>query len=104
DMHDTRKTLMLGELLERLPGGRESVCLQSSRQGGRYLLQQKLVDSNCLAYAGKPIANDVLVDKLFKLFVAQKRGDPVRLIVLGAPGWLDEDCLRQGRIELIHHD
>jgi diguanylate cyclase (GGDEF)-like protein len=104
DMQDSRKTLMLGELLQRLPAGREYVYLQSSRQGGRYLLQQKLVDSNCLAYAEKPIANDVLVDKLFKLFVQQKRGDLVRLIYLGDPAWLDEARLRQGRIELIHHD
>src|SRR5690348_12641349 len=75
DMLDSRKTLMLGELLQRLPAGKEYVYLQSSRQGGRYLLQQKLVDCHCLAYAEKPIANDVLVDKLFKLFVQQKRGD-----------------------------
>jgi diguanylate cyclase (GGDEF)-like protein len=104
DMLDRRKTLMLGELLQRLPAGREYVYLQSSRQGGRYLLQQKLVDSHCLAYAEKPIANDVLVDKLFKLFVQQKRGELVRLIHLGEPAGLDEDCLRQARIELIVHD
>jgi diguanylate cyclase (GGDEF)-like protein len=104
DMRDSRKTLMLGELLQRLPAGREYVYLQSSRQGGRYLLQQKLVDSHCLAYAEKPIANDVLVDKLFKLFVQQKRGELVRLIHLGEPAGLDEDCLRQARIELIVHD
>jgi diguanylate cyclase (GGDEF)-like protein len=104
DMQDSRKTLMLGELLQRLPAGREYVYLQSSRQGGRYLLQQKLVDSDCLAYAEKPIANDVLVDKLFNLFVQQKRGDPVRLMYLGDPAWLDAACLHQGRIELIHHD
>jgi diguanylate cyclase (GGDEF)-like protein len=107
DMQDSRKTLMLGELLERLPAGREYVYLQSNRQGGRYLLQQRLVDSKCLAYAEKPIANDVLVDKLFNLFVQQKRGDLVRLIhlgELGEPGGLDVERLRQARIELISHD
>jgi diguanylate cyclase (GGDEF)-like protein len=104
DMQDSRKTLMLGELLQRLPAGREYVYLQSSRQGGRYLLQQKLVDCHCLAYAEKPIANDVLVDKLFNLFVQQKRGDLVRLIHLGGTASLDEPALRQARIELIHHD
>jgi len=104
DMQDSRKTLMLGELLQRLPPGREYVYLQSSRQGGRYLLQQKLVDSHCLAYAEKPIANDVLVDKLFNLFVQQKRGELVRLLHLGEAGGFDEDCLRQARIELIPHD
>lgn len=104
DMQDSRKTLMLGELLQRLPDGREYVYLQSHRQGGRYLLQQKLVDSHCLAYAEKPIANDVLVDKLFNLFVQQKRGDLVRIIHLGDPGPLDEDCLRQARIEMISHE
>jgi diguanylate cyclase (GGDEF)-like protein len=104
DMQDSRKTLMLGELLQRLPAGKEYVYLQSSRQGGRYLLQQKLVDCHCLAYAEKPIANDVLVDKLFKLFVQQKRGDLVRLMHLGDMSGLDENCLRQARIELIPHD
>jgi diguanylate cyclase (GGDEF)-like protein len=104
DMQDSRKTLMLGELLERLPGGHEYVYLQSNRQSGRYLLQQRLVDSKCLAYAEKPIANDVLVDKLFNLFVQQKRGDLVRLIHLGELGGLDPECLRQARIELISHD
>jgi diguanylate cyclase (GGDEF)-like protein len=104
DMQDSRKTLMLGELLQRLPAGKEYVYLQSSRQGGRYLLQQKLVDCHCLAYAEKPIANDVLVDKLFKLFVQQKRGDMVRLMHLGDMGNMDENCLRQARIELIPHD
>ncbi|MEG2902192.1 MAG: GGDEF domain-containing protein, partial [Massilia sp.] len=69
DLQDGRKTLMLGELLARLPPGHSYVYLQSSRQGSRFLLQQRLVDSHCLAYAEKPIANDVLVDKLFNLFV-----------------------------------
>src|SRR5438067_932942 len=84
DMHDRRKTLMLSELLQRLPGGHSYVYLQSARQGGRFLLQQRLVDSDCLAYAEKPIPNDVLVDKLFNLFVQQKRGDLVRAIILDA--------------------
>ncbi len=104
DMLDSRKTLMLGELLQRLPRDESYVYLQTVRQGGRYLLQQRLVDSNCLAYAEKPIANDVLVDKLFTLFVQKKRGDLVRLIYLGEPVGLDEAALLQGRVEVIHHD
>ncbi|NRR30653.1 GGDEF domain-containing protein [Oxalobacteraceae bacterium] len=103
DMQDSRKTLMLSELLQRLPGEHSYVYLQSIRQGGRFLLQQRLVDSNCLAYAEKPIANDVLVDKLFNLFVQKKRGDLVRLMYLGAPVGLDEQALLQGRVELIYH-
>jgi len=103
DMADGRKTLMLGELLARLPPEREYVYLQSARQGGRFLLQQRLVDSNCLAYAEKPIANDVLVDKLFNLFVQKKRGDPVRLVALGAAAELDDPALGQQQIEVIHH-
>ena len=103
DMHDSRKTLMLGELLQRLPGEHSYVYLQTVRQGGRFLLQQRLVDSNCLAYAEKPIANDVLVDKLFTLFVQQKRGDLVRLIYLGESMELDMARLLQGRVEVIHH-
>ncbi len=104
DMLDSRKTLMLGELLQRLPRDESYVYLQTVRQGGRYLLQQRLVDSNCLAYAEKPIANDVLVDKLFTLFVQKKRGDLVRLIYLGEPVGLDEAALLQGRVEVIRHD
>jgi diguanylate cyclase (GGDEF)-like protein len=107
DMHDSRKTLMLGELLQRLPGGHSYVYLQSARQGGRFLLQQRLVDSDCLAYAEKPIPNDVLVDKLFNLFVQKKRGDLVRAIVLGGSlgpdAGLDGDALLERRVELIHH-
>jgi two-component system, cell cycle response regulator len=103
DMADSRKTLMLSELLQRLPGDQSYVYLQSARQGGRFLLQQRLVDSNCLAYAEKPIANDVLVDKLFNLFVQRKRGDLVRLMYLGEPVGLDDGALMHRRIEVIHH-
>lgn len=103
DMHDSRKTLMLGELLQRLPSEQSYVYLQTVRQGGRFLLQQRLVDSNCLAYAEKPIANDVLVDKLFTLFVQNKRGDLVRMIYLGDPVGLDEAALLDRRVELILH-
>ncbi|WP_051971999.1 diguanylate cyclase [Massilia sp. 9096] len=102
DMLAARRTLMLSELLQRLPADHSYVYLQSARQGGRFLLQQRLVDSHCLAYAEKPIANDVLVDKLFNLFVQNKRGDLVRVIGLGAAG-VDEEALREHRIELIHH-
>lgn len=103
DMADSRKTLMLSELLQRLPSDQSYVYLQSARQGGRFLLQQRLVDSNCLAYAEKPIANDVLVDKLFNLFVQRKRGDLVRLMYLGEPVGLDDGALMHRRIEVIHH-
>lgn len=102
DLADGRKTLMLGELLERLPREHSYVYLQSSRQGSRFLLQQRLVDSNCLAYAEKPIANDVLVDKLFNLFVQNKRGDLVSLVVLGDVG-LDADALLRQRIAVTSH-
>ncbi len=104
DMLERRKTLMLGELLQRLPADHSYVYLQTLRQGGRFLLQQRLVDSNCLAYAEKPIANDVLVDKLFTLFVQKKRGDLVRLVCLGDTPGLDEAALLEGRVEVIHHD
>lgn len=103
DLHDSRKTLMLGELLERLPREHAYVYLQSSRQGSRFLLQQRLVDSNCLAYAEKPIANDVLVDKLFNLFVRTGHGDPVSLVYLGAPDGLDATALLTQRVEVVHH-
>lgn len=103
DMPDGRRTLMLGELLQRLPSDHSYVYLQSARQGSRFLLQQRLVDSNCLAYAEKPIANDVFVDKLFKLFVQKKRGDLVRMVVLGEVAGLDDAGLRARGIEVIRH-
>jgi diguanylate cyclase (GGDEF)-like protein len=103
DLRDARKTLLLGELLQRLPAGHRYVYLQSVRQGSRFFLQQRLVDSNCMAYAEKPIANDVLVDKLFNLFVQQKRGDLVRIAMLGAPPGWDERALLDQRLEIIYH-
>ena len=103
DMQDSRKTLMLGELLQRLPGDRSYVYLQSARQGSRFLLQQRLVDSNCLAYAEKPIPNDVFVDKLFKLFVQKKRGDMVRMVVLGEVPGLDDAALLARDLEVTRH-
>jgi two-component system, cell cycle response regulator len=103
DMHDGRRTLMLGELLQRLPNDHSYVYLQSARQGGRFLLQQRLVDSNCLAYAEKPIANDVFVDKLFNLFVQKKRGDLVRMVVLGDTAGMDDAALLQRQVEVVHH-
>jgi two-component system cell cycle response regulator len=103
DMPAGRRTLMLGELLQRLPAGHRYVYLQSARQGSRFLLQQRLVDSNCLAYAEKPIPNDVFVDKLFNLFVQNKRGDMVRMVVLGEVAGLDETLLRQRGVEVLHH-
>lgn len=103
DMPAGRRTLMLGELLQRLPAGHRYVYLQSARQGSRFLLQQRLVDSNCLAYAEKPIPNDVFVDKLFNLFVQKKRGDLVRMVVLGEVAGLDEALLLQRGVEVLHH-
>jgi len=103
DMLDSRKTLKLSELLQRLPAEHNYVYLQTVRQGGRFLLQQRLVETNCLAYAEKPIANDVLVDKLFTLFVQKKHGDLVRLIYLGDPMGLEDASLLQQRVEVIHH-
>ncbi len=103
DLGDGRRLMMLGELLQSLPADHDYIYLQSARQGGRFLLQQRLVDCHCMAYAEKPIANDVLVDKLFNLFVQKKRGDLVRAVLLGAaPGW-DEGMLRDRRVDVMHH-
>lgn len=102
DMPDGRRTLLLGELLQRLPDDHSYIYLQSARQGSRFLLQQRLVDSHCLAYAEKPIANDVLVDKLFNLFVQKKRGDPVRMVALG-DAVLDDAALLARGVEVLRH-
>lgn len=102
---ERRRTMFLNELLERLPADHSFVYLQTVRQGGRFLLQQRLVDSNCLGYAEKPITNEVLVDKLFTLFVQKKRGDLIRLMYLGTLNLFDEEKLVANRIEFLrHHD
>ncbi|MFZ6774658.1 diguanylate cyclase [Undibacterium sp. SXout7W] len=97
-----RQTMFLSDLLERLPAHHDYVYLQTVRQGERFLLQQKLVDSNCLAYAEKPIANDVLVDKLFNLFSLQKRDESNTLIYLGDQVPLNATLLAQQQVDLIH--
>lgn len=101
---ERRRTMFLTELLERLPTAQSFVYLQTIRQGGRFLLQQRLVDSNCLGYAEKPIANEVLVDKLFTLFVQKKRGDLIRIMYLGKLDPFDQAKLAANRIELLRHD
>ncbi|MEN9867428.1 MAG: hypothetical protein RL748_3018 [Pseudomonadota bacterium] len=101
--HQRKKTLMLSDLLEALPSEHHYVYLQTERQGVRFLLQQMLVDHNCLAYAQKPIANDVLVDKLFNLFARQKRSEVSRVVYLGVGEHFDIEMLRENRVEFVRH-
>jgi len=96
-----RQTMFLSDLLQRLPANQNYVYLQTVRQGERFLLQQKLVESNCLAYAEKPITNDMLVDKLFNLFGRHKRGDSNTIIYLGDNAPLDTDMLTQHGVDMI---
>lgn len=102
--HSRKQTMFLSDLLHRLPQHQKYIYLQSSRQGERFLLQQRLVDSNCLAYAEKPIANDVLVEKLFTLFARHQRGDSNTVVYLGEASLIDAAMLNQHDIELIRHD
>ena len=96
-----RQTMFLSDLLQRLPAHQNYVYLQTVRQGERFLLQQKLVESNCLAYAEKPITNDVLVDKLFNLFGLHKRGESNTIIYLGDDAPLDTEMLSNNGVEII---
>lgn len=98
-----KQTLSLADLLGSLPARHQYVYLQTERQGIRFMLQQMLVDNNCLAYAQKPIANDVLVDKLFNLFARQKRSEVSRVVYLGAETHFDVELLRENRVEFIRH-
>lgn len=102
--HDQNRTMFLGDLLKRLPDARRYVYLQTERQSGRFLLQKMLVDHNCLAYAEKPIANDILVDKLFNLFAANKRDEASRVIYLGDYTRFDAARLADRRVELVRHE
>ncbi len=101
--HQRKKTLMLNDLLQALPQQHHYVYLQTERQGVRFLLQQMLVDNNCLAYAQKPIANDVLIDKLFNLFARQKRSEVSRVAYLGVGEHFDIEMLRDNRVEFVRH-
>ncbi|MFZ6760975.1 GGDEF domain-containing protein [Undibacterium sp. Ji50W] len=101
--HNRRQTMFLGDLLQRLPADKNYIFLQTVRQGERFLLQQKLVNSNCLAYAEKPIANEVLVDKLFNIFAQNKRGESNTVVYLGDKPMLDIDLLAANQIELLHY-
>ena len=101
--HQRKQTLSLADLLGSLPSQHQYVYLQTERQGIRFMLQQMLVDNNCLAYAQKPIANDVLVDKLFNLFARQKRSEVSRVVYLGNEIHFDVDLLRENRVEFLRH-
>jgi two-component system cell cycle response regulator len=101
--HSRKQTMFLSDLLQRLPTRHSYVYLQTVRQGERFLLQQRLVDSNCMAYAEKPIANDVLVDKLFTLFARHKRGEPNTIVYLGERALLDPVLLAAHQVELLQH-
>lgn|GEM_PF-585041 len=101
--HSRKQTMFLSDLLQRLPADRSYVYLQTARQSERFLLQQKLVESNCLAYAEKPIPNDVLVDKLFTLFGRHKRGETNTVVYLGDKPVFDLDEFAEHAIELIEH-
>jgi two-component system cell cycle response regulator len=101
--HNRKQTMFLSDLLHRLPPQHNYVYLQTVRQGERFLLQQKLVASNCLAYAEKPIANDVLVEKLFTLFVRHQHGEMNTVVYLGEQAILDASLLAEHSVELIQH-
>ena len=101
--HSRKQTMFLSDLLQRLPADRSYVYLQSARQSERFLLQQKLVESNCLAYAEKPIPNDVLVDKLFTLFGRHKRGETNTVVYLGEGAAFDFEQFGEHAIELVEH-
>jgi len=101
--HSRKQTMFLSDLLQRLPAEHSYVYLQTARQSERFLLQQKLVESNCLAYAEKPIPNDVLVDKLFRLFARHKNGENSTVLYLGEGSVFDLEQFNEHAIELVEH-
>lgn len=101
--HSRKQTMFLSDLLQRLPPQHTYVYLQTVRQGERFLLQQKLVESNCRAYAEKPIANDVLVDKLFTLFGRHQRGELNKIVYLGEKPLFDSALFAEHSIDLLQH-
>lgn len=101
--HTRRQTLLLSDLLKSLPAQHHYVYLQTEKQGVRFMLQQMLVDHHCLAYAQKPIANDVLIDKLSNLFARQRKSEVCRVVYLGEGVHFDVELLHDNRVEFIRH-
>jgi diguanylate cyclase (GGDEF)-like protein len=101
--NDGNRTLFLRDLFAQLPQGRNYVYLQTEKQSSRFLLQQMLVESNCLAYADKPIANEKLVDKLFNLFVQSRQAVASTVLMLGDSTVFDREPLNARRINLVEH-
>ncbi|MBV1774553.1 GGDEF domain-containing protein [Burkholderiaceae bacterium DAT-1] len=98
------RTPFLGDLLRQLPQIHQYVYLQTRRQSERFLLQRMLVETNCLAYAEKPIANDVLIDKLFSLLFDHQIHSTDQMVYLGDCGLLDVAMLTRKGIHWVHHD
>lgn len=98
------RTMFLGDLLRQLPPDRQYVYLQTERQSGRFLLQKMLVETNCLAYVEKPIANEFLVDKLFNLFARGRQDELSRIIYLGDNSCLDHGMLLSRGVRLLPHE
>ncbi len=98
-----RQTMFLSDLLQRLPAGHEYIYLQTNRQGERFVLQQRLVDSKCLAYAEKPITNENLVDKLFNIFARKQSGSSNTILYLDDQQALDTALLASHDIQVIQH-
>lgn len=101
---DASRKMFFGEMLRQLPQNRSYVYLETSRQGSRYQLQRTLVESNCLAYAEKPISNESLIEKLFNLFTQKRRPDMSRVLSLGNSLPFDPGALKAQRIDLRVHD
>lgn len=102
-LQQKRQTMFLSDLLQRLPAGREYIYLQTNRQGERFALQQRLVDSQCLAYAEKPISNANLVEKLFNIFARQQTGSSNTILCLDDQPPLDHAMLAAQDIQLVQH-
>lgn len=100
---DGNRTLFLRDLFAQLPEGRDYVYLQTEKQSSRFLLQQMLVESNCQAYADKPIANEKLVEKLFNLFVQARQAVASTVLMLGSARMFDMKPLDARRIRMVEH-
>ncbi|MBV8659664.1 MAG: GGDEF domain-containing protein [Burkholderiales bacterium] len=101
--NDGNRTLFLRDLFAQLPANRRYVYLQTEKQSGRFLLQQMLVESNCLAYADKPIANEKLVEKLFNLFAQSRRDMVSQVLILGSAKAFDQQMLADRQIRMVEH-
>ncbi len=100
NLYNNRK-IFLFDLLKLLPESRNYIFLQTERQSNRLDLQRHLIEHNCLAYLEKPFSNEYLIEKIFNLFVQNRRDRPLSVLYLGEEVEVDYDALAAENVRWV---